>query len=195
VAACRGVAAVASAGEEQTLASRIAIAVWIAACIAGSIHLRPAAADEPVKSAPDSAAAVKADEPTKGSDFETIAIRGRVVWLADALKQRYGINTVPEAGERILALQTPDGQLHPIIEDTRGRAFRIDKRLRDADMELLVRRYAGSPMIQVIRVYAIKQDGKYELDYWCDVCAIVMFQMGPCDCCQDDNRLRERRVK
>jgi hypothetical protein len=126
--------------------------------------------------------------------FETIALRGRVVWLNDALKRRYGITTVPESKLRVLALETADGELHPLVEDTRGRAFRIDKRLRNTDMELLVRRYEGLPSIQVIRVYAVKKDGKFQLDYWCDVCAIVMFELGPCDCCQDANRFRERRV-
>lgn len=174
---------------------RIAIAFCVSACLAGSFILRPALANEPAKPAQDSAAPAISNEPVQGSRYETVSIRGRVVWLADALKERYGIKVVREAREQVLALQTPDGQLQPIIEDTRGRAFRIDKRLRGIDMELLVRRYAGLPMIQVIRVYAIKKDGKYELDYWCDICAIVMYQMGPCDCCQQPNRLRQRRVE
>ncbi len=191
----RGAAAVMGARGERKLPSRIAIVVWIAIGPVGLFLPITVAADEPAKPARDSASAAEADPPTHGSDYETISLRGRVVWLADALKERYGVKTVREAREQILALQTPDGQLHPVLEDTRGRAFRIDKRLRGIDMELLVRRYAGSPMIQVIRVYAIKKDGKYELDYWCDVCAIVMYQMGPCACCQEPNRLRERRVE
>ena len=68
----------------------------------------------------------------------------------------------------------------------------MDKRLREIDVELLVRRYKQSPMLQVIRVYEIKKDKKYLVDYWCDICAIVMFELGPCDCCKDTNRLRKR---
>ena len=41
----------------------------------------------------------------------------------------------------------------------------------------------------------VKKDGKFELDYWCDICAIGMYESGPCDCCQEPNRLRERRVE
>ena len=62
-------------------------------------------------------------------------------------------------------------------------------------MELSVRRYKQHPMLQVIRVYELDQDEKFEVDYWCDVCAIVMFEKGFCACCQDDNRLRRRIVK
>lgn len=125
----------------------------------------------------------------------TFSLRGRVVWMAEALERRFGIQTVPEAAERMLALEIPGGELHPIIEDLRGRSFRKDERFRGVDVELLVRRYEGSPMIRVIRIYALKKDGKFELDYWCDICAIGMYESGPCDCCQELNRLRERRVE
>ena len=125
----------------------------------------------------------------------TLSLRGRVVWMAEALERRFGIKTVPEAAERTLALETPGGQLHPVVEDVRGRSFRKDERIRGVDVELLARRYEGSPMIRVIRIYALKKDGKCELDYWCDICAISMYEMGPCDCCQEPNQLRERRVE
>jgi hypothetical protein len=126
------------------------------------------------------------------AEYVTESIRGRVVWMSAALKRRFGINLVREANERVLALETTDGQLLPIMEDVRGRSFRMDKRLREMEVELLVRRYQQLPMLQVIRVYELKDDTKYVVDYWCDVCAIVMFQLGPCDCCQDTNRLRVR---
>jgi hypothetical protein len=125
----------------------------------------------------------------------TLSLRGRVVWMAEALERRFGIKTVSEAAERTLALETPGGQLHPVVEDVRGRSFRKDERIRGVDVELLARRYEGSPMIRVIRIYALKKDGKFDLDYWCDICAISMYEMGPCDCCQEPNQLRERRVE
>jgi len=127
---------------------------------------------------------------------ETLSLRGRVVWMNDALARRHGVKTVPEAAQRLLALETADGELHPLVEDIRGRAFRRDQRLRGQDLQLLVRRHAGSPMIQIIRVFALQQDRKFELDYWCDICAIAMFELKACDCCQGPIELRrvERRV-
>jgi hypothetical protein len=105
------------------------------------------------------------------------------------------VSTEPEAAETAVALETPDGQLMPIVADTRGRAFMVDPRLREVDLELLVRRYAGVPMIQVIRVFQNRPDGKYEIDYWCDVCAIPMTILKACECCQGPTRLRLERVE
>jgi len=124
----------------------------------------------------------------------TEIIRGRVVWLAKALKSEFGVSTVPEVAENTLAIHTADGRLIPIVENLRGRAFRKDKRLRNHDMEIQVRRYDAQPMILILRVFELDGDERYEIDYWCDVCAIVMFETGPCSCCQDDNRLRKRLV-
>ena len=126
---------------------------------------------------------------------ELLSLRGQVVWMHEALARRHGVKTVPEAAQRILALETSDGQLHPLVEDVRGRGFRRDERLRSTPVELLVRRHRGSPMLQVIRLFAIAKDGRYELDYWCDICAIAMFESKPCDCCQDPNVLRRRKIR
>ena len=64
----------------------------------------------------------------------------------------------------------------------------------EEELELLVRRYDGSPVVQVIRVYTRRADGRYELDYWCDICSIPMYELKPCECCQGETRLRERKV-
>ena len=127
------------------------------------------------------------------ASYETVTLRGRVVWMAEALDRLFGIRSVPEAKERLLAIETPDGRLHPIVAYIRGRSFRRDPRLR-VDGEFLVRRYEGSPMVQVIRIYEISEQGKFELDYWCEICAIAMFELKPCDCCQGSIELRRRKA-
>src|SRR5215216_6143510 len=66
----------------------------------------------------------------KAPRFTTETLRGRVVYLAEAMEKQAGVPSVPEAGERVLALQTARGDLVPILEDVRGRAFRRDDRLR-----------------------------------------------------------------
>jgi hypothetical protein len=138
--------------------------------------------------------------PTKGDAaeatpaFETLTLRGKVRYLGPALKERFGIETVPESAERQIVLDIPNGELVPLVEDIRGRAFRVDERLRGIEVELLVRRYKHSPFAQVIRLSEVKEDGLFVLDYWCDVCAIAMYELKPCDCCQAPNRLRLRRV-
>src|SRR5262245_976438 len=80
--------------------------------------------------------------------FTTQTLRGRVVYLAEAVEKQLGVRSVAEAKERILALQTASGELVPLLEDVRARALRRDQRLRDMELELLVRRYRQSPAVQ-----------------------------------------------
>ena len=127
--------------------------------------------------------------------YRTQWVRGKVVWLADALQDQFGISTVPEVAENSLALLSSDGKLIPIVENVRGRAFRKDPRLREMEVEILARRHEQHPMIQILRLHQVDGEQRYEVDYWCDICAIVMYETGPCSCCQDDNRLRKRPVE
>jgi hypothetical protein len=131
--------------------------------------------------------------------FETISLTGRVVWLEDALERRYGIRQDRDVDHRMVALESTGGEVWPILKDSRGRAFHQDDRLLGRPMELLVRRFAGSPIVQVIRIHTIKPDdtgvvSNYELDYWCDICSIVMYELKDCECCQGLIRIRERLI-
>ncbi len=126
--------------------------------------------------------------------FEMKQFRGRVVWMAEALKRKFGVQQVPETAEQILAIETTSGELYPLVEDVRGRAFRRDERLRSMELEISARQYRGSPMIQVIQVFEIVGKQRHELDYWCEICAIAMFELKPCDCCQGPIELRRRKV-
>ena len=124
----------------------------------------------------------------------TDSLRGRVVFLSDALERLHGVKSVAAARENTLVLETPGGKLYPLVEDKRGHAFRLDERLMGQPMELLVRRRADVPAIQVIRVYAIDNGERFQVDYWCDVCAIEIYELKPCDCCQGPIRLRKRKL-
>src|SRR5207302_185043 len=100
----------------------------------------------------------------KSPHFATETLRGRVVFLAEAMEKQTGITAVSEAKERILALQTAAGELVPLFEDVRARAFRRDERLREMELELVVRRYRNSPVVQIIRVTEVAKDGRYDID-------------------------------
>ena len=177
------------------------LAVCVSLVVCPMVYFQIARFDAAHASESQSTKAKSAETPKSKADsdaepeYRTELIRGQVVWLADALKSKFGISTVPEVAKNSLALLTKDGQLLPIVENLRGRAFRMDKRLRGHDMEILARRHDRHPLVQILRVYQIEDGKRYEVDYWCDICAIVMFETGPCACCQDDNRLRKRLVK
>lgn len=180
----------------QSTIPTVYIAVLIVACALFAARGDNLHAAEPAPRVESgSEAGSQANGDSDRADFTTLSLRGRVVWLGEALERLHGVKTVPEAAERALVLEADDGTLTPLVEDVRGRAFRADKRLRGIEVELLGRQHRGSNMLQVIQVFAIKPDGKYELDYWCEVCAIAMFELKPCDCCQGATELRERKVE
>ncbi|MGE0760777.1 MAG: hypothetical protein AB7F89_00830 [Pirellulaceae bacterium] len=126
--------------------------------------------------------------------FETVVLRGRVEFQSDVFARQLGIREVPEAAQRVLALLTKEGEIVPLVEDTRGRSFRRDERLRGREVEVTVRRHQQTPFVQVVRICEVAEDGLYELDYWCDICSIAMYELKDCDCCQGPIELRRRRV-
>jgi hypothetical protein len=114
---------------------------------------------------------------------------GKVVFLREALKRK-GIKAFSEFDKQV-ALETPDGELIPIIPDWRGRAFYQDKRLRNRKVDLVGYRRKGVPYLQVLMAFAYNEKGERQyMDYWCDICAIPMYEIKPCDCCQAPIELR-----
>jgi hypothetical protein len=170
-----------------------------AVILGGSTPVLAQAPSDPAKdpTAKSRSGAPAAEKPASKSatKYKTETLRGKVVWLAEALRRRYGLRLDADAEQSLVALETPQGELIPIMKTDRGRGFWKDERLRGIDMELFVRRYEGTPLVQVIRVYTVKNGKKYELDYWCDVCAIPMFELKACECCQGTIRIRERLVE
>ncbi len=126
---------------------------------------------------------------TRSSTTKKQLFTGRVVMLREALKKR-NISAFEEY-KHLVALETDDGELIPIVPDWRGRAFFQDKRLRNRKVELIGFRRPGIPFLQVITVFTFDKQGvRQYTDYWCDICSIPMYEIKPCDCCQDEIRLR-----
>ncbi len=142
------------------------------------------------QTAPDDSA-----EKAAGPKYTTVSLQGHVVLLG-AEVEIDGLELASEAKPGNLLLKDSRGVLHPLLEDRRGHAFRLDPRLTANKLELLVRRFPNHPFVQVLKVYELDGDGrKRELVYWCEVCAITMFELKPCDCCQGTIELQRREVK
>ncbi|MBM4074378.1 MAG: hypothetical protein FJ267_01885 [Planctomycetes bacterium] len=118
--------------------------------------------------------------------------RGKVVLVTEALKRR-GVKASTEELKNQVVLET-ENELIPILPDWRGRAFFQDERLRDRDVELIGFIRPGLPYLSVLSVYTFDDEGhRTYTDYWCDVCSIPMYELKPCDCCQEEIRLRFER--
>lgn len=119
---------------------------------------------------------------------------GTVVLLQDALKKR-DIKVADEMKAQAV-LDTKTGELIPIAADWRGRAFFQDKKLRDRPVEIVGYRRPGVPYLQALVVYFFNKKGeREEFDYWCDICAIPMYEIKDCECCQGPSRHRYRPAK
>jgi len=154
-----------------------------------------AAVNQPAAAGRDSVATNDRPAVAATPAYTTESLRGQVVYVAEALERHFGIETDADARQTLVGLETASGQIHPLVKDFRGRAFYQDERLRGIALELLVRRFTGSPLVQVVRVHTVHDDQLFELDYWCDVCAIPMYELKECECCQGPIRLRERPVE
>jgi hypothetical protein len=130
--------------------------------------------------------AEEGDEPIKA------IISGKVVALGEALQQR-GIKSYTEEIKGQVVLVTRAGEIVPIVPDWRGRAFYQDERLRNRPVDLVVNRRKGVPWVQVMSIYTFDEQGVRNItDYWCDICAIPMYEIKDCECCQGPTRLRFR---
>ncbi len=116
--------------------------------------------------------------------------RGEVRLIPEALKE-LGVKAYPEELKDQVALLTNGEELLPILPDWRGRAFFQDERLRNRKVEIIGVRKPGIPYLQVLSIYTFHEDGSRQItDYWCDICSIPMYEIKPCDCCQQPIRLR-----
>jgi hypothetical protein len=114
---------------------------------------------------------------------------GQVVLVREALARR-DIKASGELDGQV-ALETESGELLPIVPDWRGRAFFQDKRLRERKVDLIGFKTPELPYLQVLTIYAFDEQGQRQyVDYWCDICAIPMYEIQQCQCCQGDIELR-----
>ncbi|HUG93978.1 MAG TPA: hypothetical protein VML55_24320 [Planctomycetaceae bacterium] len=160
----------------------------------GDLPARPPvqSTPEPAVDEPPAAATGEVDRP--GADVAPAEPRqlfsGKVVMLLEALKRRK-ISTAEDEWKGQVVLETDDGRLIPIVPDWRGRAFFQDERLRNRKVELAGYRPAGTPYLKVLMVFTFNDQGERQYtDYWCDICSIPMYEIQPCECCQEPIRLR-----
>ncbi|GAC1333565.1 MAG: hypothetical protein NVSMB14_00420 [Isosphaeraceae bacterium] len=125
------------------------------------------------------------------SKDESSTLAGKVVTLESALGERR-LKTDPEQAAIEVVLKTDDGSIVPLLRDDASRALFLDKRLRDRKAELVVKRHAGLPFVQVI-VIRVEENGKFRIpEYYCDICTISVRDPRICPCCQGPMELRMR---
>ena len=89
-----------------------------------------------------------------------------------------------------MVLLGDDGTITSILADETSRALFVDKRLRDRNAQIVGRRYAGLPYLQVITIQ-VEDEGRLRTpEYFCDVCTISVGYPQICPCCQGPMEFR-----
>jgi hypothetical protein len=129
--------------------------------------------------------------PPQSAAPETVTLRGRVLTLPEALKARgLGLDVDPEPSAKQMVLLAKDGAITPLLCDETSRALFVDARLRDRNTQIVGRRHAGLPYLQVVTIQ-VESDGKLRTpEYFCDICTISVGYPQICPCCQGPMEFR-----
>jgi hypothetical protein len=125
---------------------------------------------------------------------ETVTVCGKVLTLSAALASRgLAVKIDPEPIAKQVALVSDQGDVIPLLSDEASRALFLDERLRNCRTQLVGKRFAGVPYLQVIS-FKVEREGQLQTpEYFCEVCAIRVRYPQICPCCQGPMVLRMNR--
>ena len=124
-------------------------------------------------------------------DGKAARLRGRIVCLTEELVSEHQVTPACATRGHVYALKTGDGKLHPLLPTESAAAVWLDERYRQLDLQIVARRFPNTEFIEVIKYQTWRNDKPFDLDYFCIVCNISVYQPGPCECCQDPVEYRE----
>jgi len=100
----------------------------------------------------------------------------------------------PSPGGDSLVFVTLDGQKHAVTGDIFSLGQLRDPRLAGRVWELEGIPSPNAPF-EIQKLFTIKDDKRYVVTYYCDVCHIYTHEPGKCMCCQDETVLQEHLEK
>jgi hypothetical protein len=122
---------------------------------------------------------------------ETVTVRGKVLMLSDALKAR-GLGLAPDVDPiaKQVVILGKDGTITPLLSDETSRSLFVDPRLRNRNAQIVGRRFAGLPYVQVVTI-EVEDEGRLRTpEYFCEVCTISVRYPQICPCCQGPMELQ-----
>lgn len=134
------------------------------------------------------------DRGDKAPRAKQVTLEGKAVMYGPAVAERLGISLLDPAMSSIVAFQTDDGRLLPILPTEAGLFFYKDERVRDRPMRVVGRWHEDASALEVIDRYVLVDGKPNEIYYWCEICSIRMYHLKECDCCQGPIELREHPV-
>jgi hypothetical protein len=130
--------------------------------------------------------------PIKGGKI--LELDGQAVYLGPALKKKLGRELLDAALDDVVAFESAEGKLYPILPTESGLFFYRDERVREKPMRIKARWHDELQMLEIIDRYSLVDGKANEIYYWCEICSIQMYHLKECDCCQSPIELREHPV-
>ena len=101
-----------------------------------------------------------------------------------------GLEADAEPIAKQVVLLSQDGTITPLLSDETSRALFMDERLRNRNGQIVARRFAGVPYLQVVTIQ-VESEGRLRTpEYFCDVCTISVRYPQICPCCQGHMELQ-----
>jgi hypothetical protein len=138
----------------------------------------------------------KKEEQGKKEEPALFKARGRLVCLAEEMKDRHGANVAP-VHDHILGFRV-EGEVsrgapvyHVLLRTPISEGLFADERHRAPSLLLTGRVFPGSAVVEVTNYQWIRDGKLIDVYYWCDVCSIRGSNPGACACCQGQVELKE----
>lgn len=127
-------------------------------------------------------------------DPDVMTLDGEAVLYGPALRKRLKLELVDDSLDKVVAYETKDGRLIPILPTEAGLFFLRDERVRNKPMRITARLHHNESALEVITFHSLVDGKPNEIYYWCEICSIQMYHLKDCDCCQGPIELREHPV-
>lgn len=171
-------------------ATLVAMSLAIVA-VAGPLAGPSAAQPKPVS---PTRPAEKKTPPAKqkpSDNAKSIVLQGKVVPYRAAFERLFGLPLQENWAGDLLALETSDGRLIPVLPTESARFFYQDETMRNRLMQLTARVREKTPGLEIIDLKSVKDGKLHDIYYWCEICSIRLMQLKACECCQGPLEVRE----
>ena len=132
--------------------------------------------------------------PNKPEPGEPGELRGRVLCLAEEMRDLYQVE-LPTGHAHLYGFKTEDGKYFTLLRNKYSEALFIDKRLQEKELILKGRTFPKTQLLEVSVMRSVRNGVTNDLYYYCVVCSIKAVGPGKCECCQDPVELVERPLE
>ncbi len=115
--------------------------------------------------------------------------RGRLVCLDQHRKE-----VLCSADQIKRGFKIGSGKIFQLKLDKKVITLNREKRFRTDLFQLTLQKLAGAPDYEILKAQLVRQGLVFDFYYFCPVCNITSFTLGPCMCCQGEMEYHDREA-